>query len=287
LLGSISIPISNWNVGRVTRMTSMFYYASSFNSNISNWNVSSVTDMEGMFSGATSFNSDISNWNVSAVTTMYDMFYQASSFNSDISNWNVSAVTDMVAMFREASSFNSNISNWDVGRLTNLFKMFQMFNQASSFNQNLCPWGSKLPSNFDYASNTYNIFTLSGCVDKNNPTGPTRPWCAVTTCPNLSPTASPTQYCFPNRATLKAAVDKYINEGCETTNTSCATRSQYGVIGTWCVKHVTSMSEMFYGKSSFNSDISNWNVSAVTTMSTCLMGHQASTLIFQIGMLGV
>jgi surface protein len=78
--------------------------------------------------------------------------------------------------------------------------------------------------------------------------------------------ANPTQYCFPDRATLKTAVNSYISEGCETNNPSCATRSQYGLIGTWCVKLVTDMNQLFFGKSSFNSDISNWNVGAVTDM---------------------
>jgi hypothetical protein len=103
----------------------------------------------------------------------------------------------------------------------------------------------------------------------------------------LYPTASPTQYCFPNRATLKFAVDLYISEGCETNNPSCATRSQYGVIGTWCVKHVTDMNELFYAASSFksfNSNISNWNVGAVTTWRACSMGHQALIQTFQVGM---
>jgi hypothetical protein len=68
-------------------------------------------------------------------------------------------------------------------------------------------------------------------------------------------TSKPTQYCFPYRSTLKAAVNSYISEKCAT-NTTCTTRNQYGEIGTWCVKHVKDMRTMFYGLSSFNSDIS-------------------------------
>jgi surface protein len=77
--------------------------------------------------------------------------------------------------------------------------------------------------------------------------------------------ASPTPYCFPDRDSLKTAVDSYISQGCAT-NPNCTTRTQYGEIGTWCVKHVTDMRSMFQGASSFNSDISNWNVGAVTNM---------------------
>jgi surface protein len=132
-----------------------------------------------MFFMASSFNSDISNWDVSAVTDMFDMFEGASSFNSDISNWNVGRVTKMKFMFNGALSFNSNLSNWNIAQVTD---MGDMFNEASSFNQNLCPWGSKLPSNFNYAGQTTNMFYKSGCANKNSPTGHTRPWCAVTNC---------------------------------------------------------------------------------------------------------
>jgi surface protein len=75
-------------------------------------------------------------------------------------------------------------------------------------------------------------------------------------------------FCFLERHELKAAVNNYINEGCEATNTSCATRTLYGEIGTWCVKYMTDMSFMFAAnaKNNFNSIISNWNVSSVTNM---------------------
>jgi surface protein len=110
---------------------------------------------------------------------MQYMFYDKSTFNSDISNWDVSSVKNMAEMFAYASSFNSDISRWDVSSVTN---MFGMFNGASSFNQNLCPWGPKLPLNFNYATNAFNMFVSSGCLDKNRPSGPAGPWCAVTTC---------------------------------------------------------------------------------------------------------
>jgi surface protein len=79
-------------------------------------------------------------------------------------------------------------------------------------------------------------------------------------------------YCFPNRDTLRTAVDNYISQNCATTNTSCATRTQYGDIGTWCVNLVTDMYSMFHGKSSFNSDISKWEVGQVKDMNCMFYG---------------
>jgi surface protein len=169
--------IGTWCVKHVTDMHQLFFGKSSFNSDISNWDVGAVTNMQQMFM-LTNFNSDISNWDVSAVTNMLDMFL-ASSFNSNISNWNVGHVTNMQSMFGGATSFNSDISNWNVSSVTD---MWGMFKTATRFNQNLCPWGSKLPSNFNYASHTTDMFTSSGCANKNSPTGHTGPWCAVTNC---------------------------------------------------------------------------------------------------------
>ena len=90
------------------------------------------------------------------------------------------------------------------------------------------------------------------------------------------PTSKPSIFCFPDRAALKSAVDSYISQNCATTNPTCATRTHYGEIGTWCVKLVTSMAYVFAGKSSFNSDLSNWNVGSVTDM----YGMFAETLSF-------
>jgi hypothetical protein len=129
-----------------------------------------------------------------------------------------------------------------------------------------------LSATFDYGSKVADMFQQSGCANKNPPTEMAGPWCAAT-CPGLAPTtaspsASPTltpskspttQYCFPDWDTLKTAVNSYITLDCET-DPDCAIRSRYGLIGTWCVKHVTDMHQLFFNKASFNSDISNWDV---------------------------
>ena len=41
--------ISNWDVSRVTNMSSMFNGAGNFNQPLNNWNVSKVTNMSSMF----------------------------------------------------------------------------------------------------------------------------------------------------------------------------------------------------------------------------------------------
>ena len=68
--------------------------------------------------------------------------------------------------------------------------------------------------------------------------------------PTVIPTASPTQYCFPETAILQTAVSNYIDQNCAT-NSTCDTHTQYGEIGTWCVKLITNMGGMFYNASNF------------------------------------
>ena len=68
-------------LSRVTDMSSMFLYASSFDGDLSGWDVSGVTDMSSMFKGASSFDGDISSWDVSNVRNFRD-FLDESGFSS-------------------------------------------------------------------------------------------------------------------------------------------------------------------------------------------------------------
>ena len=83
---SIYGPIELWNISEVTRMSYMFWNATSFNKPLNNWDVSSVTGMSYMFYNALSFNQPLNYWNVSNVTDMSYMFYDATSFNQPDEN---------------------------------------------------------------------------------------------------------------------------------------------------------------------------------------------------------
>jgi len=150
---SFNQDLSSWDVSNVTNMIEMFNNAPSFNQNISSWDVSNVTDMRLMFNGARIFNQDLSSWNVSNVTNMSGMFSRAGNFNQDISSWNVSNVTNMSGMFSRAGNFNQDISSWNVSNVTD---MGSMFSQASSFNQDISSWNvsnvTNMNSMFFYAS---------------------------------------------------------------------------------------------------------------------------------------
>ena len=62
---------------------------------MSEWDVGEVTSMKSMFAGLKSFNEDLSKWDISRVTSTTGMFKDATAFNADISKWDTSAVADM------------------------------------------------------------------------------------------------------------------------------------------------------------------------------------------------
>tara|TARA_R110000782_G_scaffold83204_1_gene163227 strand:+ start:109 stop:1719 length:1611 start_codon:yes stop_codon:yes gene_type:complete len=73
-------------------------------------------------------------------------------------------------------------------------------------------------------------------------------------------------YCFEDKDDLQEAVDSW-------NNTRNAAIAKYGDINTWCTGNVTDMSGMFSLFDDFNDNISNWDVSSVTTMENMFRGN--------------
>ena len=94
---------------------------------------------------------------------------------------------------------------------------------------------------------------------------------------SLAPSQSPIKRnyeCFADSETLKALVNRYVNEGCGALVTLCTDISDtYGwPIGSWCVDDITDMSELFRYLRTFDEDISGWNVGQVTDMEAMFRG---------------
>ena len=237
----------------VTDMSSMFYQASSFNSNIDGWDVSNVTSMSTMFSQATSFNSSINSWDVSNVNFMSGMFLDASSFNKDLSGWaNKINDVNMLSMFSGATAFNQPIGSWDITNATNINYMFK---NASSFNQDLSAWGDKLENLTDLSGMFYGATSFNMDIDS---------W-DVSSIENMS-------YMFAASG---------FNQSISSWNVSSVTDMSYMFenatsfnqnLVAWHdkVNNVTNMAGMFNGASSYNHSLGPWNISNVQNMSYML-----------------
>jgi len=136
---SFNSDISAWDTSRILDMSSTFKGASAFNQNISGWNTSAVLNLQSAFEGASAFNQPIGGWDTRAVTSMASTFLNAAAFNQPLSQWDTSATTNMGFMFYGATSFNQPIGNWNVTRVTSFLSMFQ---NAAAFNQSLNGWNT-------------------------------------------------------------------------------------------------------------------------------------------------
>ena len=267
--------ISSWDVSNVTDMSNMFR-SCYFDRDISNWDVSSVTNMHDMF-GYSWFNKDIGNWDVSSVTDMSNMFDMNSSFNQDIGSWDVSNVTTMQSMFRSAlhlsSAFNQDIGSWDVSSVTN---MLGMFLYSSNFNQDLSGWCvTNIPSKPSTFSQS------SGLSAANHPV-----WGTCPSAINPNPLGAYVDSVAPGLGCIVcdqyAAGDTFSLDGGTTWYTAVdrsllnTMRDNGDDLSKVCVSLVTDMGAMFFHNdsvsSTFNQDISSWDVSNVTRMDSMFMG---------------
>jgi surface protein len=281
--------VSQWKVGRVTTMENMFHGTARFESDLSAWDVSNVQSMRGMFDGALLLDSDVSGWNVSTVQDLSDTFRRARAFRGDLSAWDVSRVTLMDGTFQFATMFAGDLSSWNVSRVTTMREMFAdavsfasdvsgwdvrsvqdtalMFQGASSFSVDLCDWRARLPSNV--ASD--GMFQGSACPDPSEVFIPIGPLCHTCSPPTET---SP----FTTAKELYHAVDLYL---AEPENANSLVALTYGhPIGTWDVSKLSDFSRVFdpdrrlefsldrvtSSESTFNEDLSDWDMSAATTL---------------------
>ena len=251
----------------LTDMMGLFEDDPNFNEDISHWDTSNVTNMSRMFKGALDFNSNISHWDTSNVTNMSLMFYDALDFNQDLSGWKTSKVIDMQQMFRATNNFNSDIDGWDT---SNVLNMNLMFYDADGFNQNLNSWCvdrfSTEPSGFNSAASHFSSDKepLWGLCpqEANKVQGYSLANNGVTVkCEGM-----------PNGETIEINGKLY-----RVTNTA-SEAVHYTKLGKKvCTSNITNMKEMFkhvpnssplIGSPSFNKDISHWDTSNVTDMSS-------------------
>ena len=279
-----------------------------FNADISRWDHLERHDHVPDVPSADAFNQDIGTWDTSSVTTMYQMFYDARAFNQDIGTWDTSSVTTMYAMFHEAYAFNQHLSRWDVSSVTT---MRYMFYDANAFNTMPVGWDtSKVTDSIDILFCRRMVCEVHGRRRRHPPR---RGWTridnacdaslpplngAVGTCTDTLVSGTS---CVPDvRRRVRAGGRDVVHRpgtdrGCVYPGRHHQGRAQGGggrvrrrsaVRGTmphWDVSRVTDMSFLFQGKTQFNVDISQWEMSQVTDARVCSRAPPASTRTSRVG----
>ena len=273
--------IDLWNLTGTTYMNTY--------GNINDWEFeSTLTDFSGLFyrepTPLTNFDEDISGWDVLNVTNMSSMFKGCSSFNRDISGWNVSSVTNMSSMFEGCTGFRQNLQDWagptpggspppSPSSISNVTSFTDMFKGSGLWDVDLVVaissnWYLRTGANWPY----YNTGSNWSQTAANLVTAP-----------------------FRTRDQLIAAIDHWNDSSSVATETyGSITAWEFEPILTdfsglfyretsplntfdedlslWDVSNVTTMSSMFEGCASFNSGLSLWDVSTVTLMSSMFKG---------------
>jgi surface protein len=253
--GEFNRDIGSWDTSKVTNMSGMFSNAKEFGrfnvSSIGSWNTSSVTNMSGMFSYNDVFNTGIGSWDTSSVTNMSNMFAHNTAFNQPIGTWDTSSVTDMSNMFYGNNGFNpafipnrgfnQPIGSWDTGAVTT---MEAMFSYNDVFNQPIGTWDTSSVTTME------NMFRLNNVFNKDLSGWDTS---SVTIMRRMfnSATAFNRNIGAWNTSAVTIMVGMFHN----------ATAFNQP-IGSWNTGAVLDFSQMFFGASAFNRPIGSWNTSS-------------------------
>ncbi len=247
----------------ITNMQDLFNGKDTFNQDLSSWDVSNVTNMRRLFFRANAFDQDISNWDVSSVTDMNQMFRQAFIFNQDIGDWDVLNVTNMKFMFRQAFQFNQDIGDWDVSSATNMDGMFQ---QATVFNQDLTDWCveqiASEPTEFSQSSALTSGNAPdwgAACEDLANPNFVLAADGMTCLCPFANDGET-------GVLTINGVNKIFTKRSLAELQTIIANNANDSQIALTCTSGITDMQELFKDKTTFNLDLSAWDVSSVTNM---------------------
>ncbi len=301
--------ISSWNVSSVTSMGAMFQVATAFNQDIGGWNVSSVTYMRYMFRGATAFTSTnydslLHGWSVlpslqsgvqfGADSTQYSPAASAARAKlindygwtiTDAGRTNVVPVATDVLIAGTPKVGDQLMASYTFTDADGDAESGSTFQWYIADNVN----GTNATAITDSTSNTFTPTSAQASkfvkveVTPNDGielgTSVSSPWVEVPSLFLLAENgvtisckdASPGDIGVVNGITY-TALD-------ETTLRSIANdATRWDELQTVCTSGITNMSEMFYDPtnvvdfSSFNTDISSWDVSNVTNMNFLFYG---------------
>jgi surface protein len=246
-------PIRQWKLAPTVNDLSYLFHKSSFNKDISGWHVGNVTDMNNMFYGADKFNGDISRWDVGNVKNMENTFRGANSFNIDISGWNVNNVENAKNMFRKTSGphvFNQNLSWWWRNKTKSQLSLDTDLSHTSF---NMLP-NCKRP-----------IMTINEVIISNETKKQINEMSDLEKLVFYRQMAGCVDF-IPNRDILDILIQNKKWDG-------QMDGKNYGPIKNWVFSpQIKDLSKLFLNNTTFNKDISGWDVSQVTNMESMFEG---------------
>jgi len=294
--------ISNWNTSNVTNMNSMFSSAAAFNQDISTWNVTKVTSMRSMFSSAGAFNQDISTWNIVNVSDFTSFLRNVTSFSSGnydkmLTVWSSLNVQNNIVSFGEPLT---TYCVGEAGRNALIADRNWSFNNGATkacsdfivtFNTELGAPGNAtimLPmatGEYDVDINNDGVYggtdfatvpiSLDGLTGTKTITFASPGIYTIRIRPSAS---NPLHIRFAgsNDAQKLTSIDYWDNaivwSSMESAFEGCINMTQSASAGAPNLSIVTDMSNMFQNASTFNTDISSWNVATVTNMTNFMTG---------------
>lgn len=270
--------VKDWNTSHVTNMAGLFggYYPTQ-TVDLSNWDVSNVTTLDAAFNDGNIEIANMVNWDVSSLQTMAYFAQMNYYFNDDVSNWDVSNVTNMAGAFAWAYSFSQPIGKWDVSNVENMDEMLSFSadgGPAPAFDEYLGGW---CVTNIPVKPYDFGYMAID---DASNPRWGTCPAAEadIFVQPNGITLSAGNQainntfvtdgvswYYVASSKTIYDIANLYANIiGDPDANVSITDR--YAVTKSVPLKNVLttrvmSLGGLFFGKSSFDQDISTWDLS--------------------------
>lgn len=225
---------------------------------IEQWGSIAWSSMARAFCGATNLTltaSDVPD--LSAASSTDNMFSGATAFNQDISGWNMSTITNVSYMFSGATSFNQPLNSWDVSNVQNFSGMFA---GATAFNQDLSSWDVSSGTTFDY------IFSGATSInpDLSN-------W-------QIAPSATINNMFGDSAFNRDFTTWSWLYNPARTSWSGLlyeANAFSEDISNLVIPLHVTDLSQFFRRNSTFNQDISSWDVSHVTEFYSMFSGATA------------
>jgi len=128
--------IEGFETQNATNFKSMFLYNDKItNLDVSNFNTGNATDMSDMFSNMPSLTSlDVSNFNTAKVTNLGSMFFDCPNLVSvNLPNWNTSNVISFASLFSSDKALTEikGLEKWNTSQVTDMGQMFYMVKTES------------------------------------------------------------------------------------------------------------------------------------------------------------